>query len=41
MLGSQVALKGMLKQGHGQIFNMEGWGSNGEWSCWYDCLRYN
>ncbi|MCG8284463.1 SDR family oxidoreductase [Acinetobacter seifertii] len=32
MLGSQVALKGMLKQGHGQIFNMEGWGSNGEWS---------
>ncbi|MFX8327740.1 SDR family NAD(P)-dependent oxidoreductase, partial [Acinetobacter baumannii] len=32
MLGSQVALKGMLKQGYGQIFNMEGWGSNGEWS---------
>ncbi|MEQ1066925.1 SDR family oxidoreductase [Acinetobacter sp. XH1741] len=32
MLGSQVALKGMLKQGYGQVFNMEGWGSNGEWS---------
>ncbi|AVF43735.1 SDR family NAD(P)-dependent oxidoreductase [Acinetobacter nosocomialis] len=32
MLGSQVALKGMLKQGYGQIFNMEGWGGNGEWS---------
>lgn len=32
MLGSQVALKGMLRQGYGQIFNMEGWGSNGEWS---------
>jgi NAD(P)-dependent dehydrogenase (short-subunit alcohol dehydrogenase family) len=32
MLGSQVALKGMLNQGYGQIFNMEGWGSNGEWS---------
>lgn len=32
MLGAQVALKGMLKQGFGQIFNMEGWGSHGEWS---------
>lgn len=32
ILASQVALKGMLKQGHGQIFNMEGWGSRGEWS---------
>ncbi|SPL71722.1 SDR family NAD(P)-dependent oxidoreductase [Acinetobacter stercoris] len=32
MLGSQVALKGMLKQGFGQIYNMEGWGSRGEWS---------
>ena len=32
MLGSQVALKGMLKQGYGQIFNMEGWGSRDEWS---------
>ncbi len=21
--------RGMLKQGHGQIFNMEGWGRNG------------
>lgn len=27
ILGSQVALQGMLKQGDGQIFNMEGWGS--------------
>lgn len=32
MLGSQVALKGMMQQGFGQIFNMEGWGSRGEWS---------
>ena len=32
MLGAQVALKNMLQQGHGQIFNMEGWGSHGEWS---------
>lgn len=32
MLGSRVALEGMLQQGHGQIFNMEGWGSRGEWS---------
>ncbi|KAA8731863.1 SDR family oxidoreductase [Acinetobacter qingfengensis] len=32
MLGSQVALQGMLQQGYGQIFNMEGWGSRGEWS---------
>lgn len=29
---AQIALQGMLKQGHGQIFNMEGWGSRGEWS---------
>lgn len=29
---AQVAIKGMLKQGYGQIFNMEGWGSRGEWS---------
>lgn len=27
--GSQVALKEMLKQGHGHIYNMEGFGSNG------------
>jgi len=32
MLGSQVALQGMIKQNFGQIFNMEGWGSKGEWS---------
>ncbi len=32
MLGSHVALRGMLAQGHGKIFNMEGWGSRGEWS---------
>jgi NADP-dependent 3-hydroxy acid dehydrogenase YdfG len=29
MYGSQVAMNGMLAQGHGQIFNMEGFGSNG------------
>jgi NAD(P)-dependent dehydrogenase (short-subunit alcohol dehydrogenase family) len=27
--GSQVAVKGMLEQGAGQIYNMEGFGSNG------------
>lgn len=32
MLGSHVALRGMLAQGRGQIFNMEGWGTRGEWS---------
>ena len=32
MLGSKIALQGMLKQGYGQLFNMEGWGSRGEWS---------
>jgi NAD(P)-dependent dehydrogenase (short-subunit alcohol dehydrogenase family) len=32
MLGSQVAVRGMLRQGHGKLFNMEGWGSRGEWS---------
>lgn len=30
MLGSHVALRGFLGQGHGQLFNMEGWGSRGE-----------
>src|SRR4051794_3861411 len=25
MLGSQVALRGLLRQGHGKLFNMEGW----------------
>lgn len=30
MYGSQVALKGMLAQGSGQLFNMEGFGSNGQ-----------
>jgi NAD(P)-dependent dehydrogenase (short-subunit alcohol dehydrogenase family) len=29
MYGSKVAIKGMLKQGFGQIFNTEGMGSNG------------
>jgi NAD(P)-dependent dehydrogenase (short-subunit alcohol dehydrogenase family) len=28
--GSQVALRGMIAQGGGQIFNMEGYGSRGE-----------
>ena len=32
LICSQIALQGMLKQGFGQIFNMEGWGSKGEWS---------
>lgn len=32
ILASQIALKGMQQQGFGQIFNMEGWGSRGEWS---------
>ena len=32
LLCSQIALQGMLKQGFGKIFNMEGWGSRGEWS---------
>lgn len=32
MFGSQVALNGMMAQGYGQIFNMEGWGTRGEWS---------
>lgn len=32
MLGSHTALRGMVRQGRGQIFNMEGWGSRGEWS---------
>jgi NAD(P)-dependent dehydrogenase (short-subunit alcohol dehydrogenase family) len=31
MNGSHVALRGMQKQGHGRLFNMEGWGSRGEW----------
>jgi NAD(P)-dependent dehydrogenase (short-subunit alcohol dehydrogenase family) len=30
MLGSHVALQGLARQGHGQLFNMEGWGSRGE-----------
>ena len=28
--GSQVAMRGMIKQGFGQIYNMEGYGSNGQ-----------
>lgn len=32
MLGSHVAMTRMLAQGHGSIFNMEGWGSRGEWN---------
>ncbi|ALH94919.1 SDR family NAD(P)-dependent oxidoreductase [Acinetobacter equi] len=31
-LASQVALQGMIQQKFGQIYNMEGWGSKGEWS---------
>jgi NAD(P)-dependent dehydrogenase (short-subunit alcohol dehydrogenase family) len=29
MYGSQVAMRGMIQQGHGHIYNMEGSGSNG------------
>ncbi len=29
IFGTQIALSGMLQQGRGQIFNMEGFGSNG------------
>ncbi len=29
ILCSQAAMKGMIAQGHGAIYNMEGWGSNG------------
>jgi NAD(P)-dependent dehydrogenase (short-subunit alcohol dehydrogenase family) len=29
MVGSRVAIRGMLAQGHGQLYNMEGAGSNG------------
>ena len=32
MLASHVALRGMLSQRGGKLFNMEGWGSRGEWS---------
>jgi NAD(P)-dependent dehydrogenase (short-subunit alcohol dehydrogenase family) len=31
MYGSHVALNRMIAQGHGKLFNMEGWGSGGEW----------
>jgi NAD(P)-dependent dehydrogenase (short-subunit alcohol dehydrogenase family) len=27
--GSQIAMRSMIKQGHGAIYNMEGWGSDG------------
>jgi NAD(P)-dependent dehydrogenase (short-subunit alcohol dehydrogenase family) len=32
MLGAWAAVRGMRRQGGGQLFNMEGWGSRGEWS---------
>ena len=32
VLGAHTALRGMLAQGHGQIYTVEGWGSRGEWS---------
>jgi NAD(P)-dependent dehydrogenase (short-subunit alcohol dehydrogenase family) len=32
MYGSRIALAAMLRQGHGKLFNMEGWGSRGEYS---------
>jgi NAD(P)-dependent dehydrogenase (short-subunit alcohol dehydrogenase family) len=31
MLGSRVAAARMIRQGRGKLFNMEGWGSRGEW----------
>jgi NAD(P)-dependent dehydrogenase (short-subunit alcohol dehydrogenase family) len=31
MHGSQVAVQRMLARGTGSVFNMEGWGSRGEW----------
>ena len=30
LYGARVAARGMLAQGHGQIFNLEGWGSGNE-----------
>lgn len=30
MYGCKVAITGMLAQGHGYVYNMEGWGSQGE-----------
>jgi NAD(P)-dependent dehydrogenase (short-subunit alcohol dehydrogenase family) len=30
MYGSKVAIQGMLKQGHGWVYNMEGYGSHGK-----------
>ncbi|MBK1730320.1 SDR family oxidoreductase [Thiococcus pfennigii] len=30
LYGTRVAARGMLAQGHGQIFNLEGWGSGNE-----------
>ena len=29
ILGSQIAIQNMIKQGHGHLYNMEGFGSNG------------
>jgi len=29
VFGSQVAIRGMIEQGHGHLYNMEGFGSNG------------
>ena len=28
MIGSKIAMKQMIKQGHGQIYGIEGYGSN-------------
>ena len=32
LFAAQIAAKGMIKQGFGKIYHMEGWGSRGEWS---------
>ncbi len=38
--GTQIALKGMIVQGSGQIYNMEGFGSGDMMRVWYDSLWY-
>lgn len=36
-MGSKMAMEQMLRQGHGAIYNMEGYGSNDAWPeyVWY------
>ncbi len=37
IMGSKMAMEQMLRQGHGAIYNMEGYGSNDAWPeyVWY------